>query len=75
MACSFQGPASASGNGLGSLSSKGASVGISAFLLERDTPGFSVGKKEDKLGMRGSDTAQLLMEDVRVPKDALIGEV
>lgn len=54
---------------------KGTSGGITAFLVERDTPGFSVGKKEDKLGMRASDTAQLLMEDVRVPKDAVLGEV
>jgi len=54
---------------------KGTSGGITAFLVERGTPGFSVGKKEDKLGMRGSDTAQLLMQDVRVPKDAVLGEV
>jgi alkylation response protein AidB-like acyl-CoA dehydrogenase len=54
---------------------KGVGGGISAFLVERDTPGFSVGKKEDKLGMRGSDTAQLLMEDVRVKKDALLGDL
>jgi len=54
--------------------SKGTSAGISAFLVERDTPGFSVGKKEDKLGMRGSDTAQLLMENVRVPAENLLGE-
>lgn len=54
---------------------KGTSGGITAFLVERDTPGFSVGKKEDKLGMRASDTAQLLMENVRVPKDAVLGEV
>ncbi|RKZ05628.1 acyl-CoA dehydrogenase [bacterium] len=54
---------------------KGTRGGITAFLVERDTPGFSVGKKEDKLGMRGSDTAQLLMEDVRVPKDAMLGDL
>jgi len=54
---------------------KGTRGGITAFLVERDTPGFSVGKKEDKLGMRASDTAQLLMENVRVPKDAVLGEV
>jgi alkylation response protein AidB-like acyl-CoA dehydrogenase len=54
---------------------KGPSGGITAFLVERDTPGFAVGKKEDKLGMRASDTAQLLMEDVRVPRDAVLGEV
>jgi len=54
---------------------KGTSGGITAFLVERDTPGFSVGKKEDKLGMRASDTAQLLMEDVRVPRENVLGEV
>jgi hypothetical protein len=54
---------------------KGTRGGITAFLVERDTPGFSVGKKEDKLGMRASDTAQLLMEDVRVPKESVLGEV
>lgn len=54
---------------------KGTSGGITAFLVERDTPGFAVGKKEDKLGMRGSDTAQLLMEDVRVPKENVLGNV
>ena len=54
---------------------KGTRGGITAFLVEKGTPGFSVGKKEDKLGMRASDTAQLLMEDVRVPKDAVLGEV
>jgi butyryl-CoA dehydrogenase len=55
--------------------SKGTRGGISAFLVERDTPGFSVGKKEDKLGMRASDTATLLMQDVRVPKQNLLGEL
>jgi alkylation response protein AidB-like acyl-CoA dehydrogenase len=54
---------------------KGTSGGITAFLVERDTPGFTVGKKEDKLGMRGSDTAQLLMEDVRIPKENVLGKV
>ena len=54
---------------------KGTRGGITAFLVERDTPGFSVGKKEDKLGMRASDTAQLLMEDVRIPKENVLGEV
>jgi alkylation response protein AidB-like acyl-CoA dehydrogenase len=49
--------------------------GITAFLVERDTPGFEVGKKEDKLGMRGSDTAQLLMTDVRVPQQNVLGTI
>ncbi len=49
--------------------------GITAFLVPRGTPGFEVGKKEDKMGMRGSDTAQLLMTDVRVPKENILGTV
>ena len=48
---------------------------ISAFILERGTPGFSVGKKENKLGMRSSDTATLIFEDVRVPEGQVIGTV
>lgn len=48
--------------------------GISAFIVPTDTPGFTVEAKETKLGMRSSDTAPLLLEDVRVPADALLGE-
>ena len=48
--------------------------GISAFILEKGMRGFSVGKKEDKLGMRASDTAALIFEDVQVPAGNLIGE-
>jgi alkylation response protein AidB-like acyl-CoA dehydrogenase len=48
--------------------------GITAFLVERDTPGFSVGKKEDKLGIRASSTCELLLEDCRVPKSSVLGE-
>ena len=44
--------------------------GITAFLVERDFPGFSVGKKEDKLGIRASSTCELILEDCRVPKAA-----
>jgi alkylation response protein AidB-like acyl-CoA dehydrogenase len=55
--------------------SKGTSGGITAFIVERGAKGFSVGKKEDKLGMRASDTAQLLLEDVRVPNDQVLGQV
>jgi len=40
--------------------------GISAFIVPRDTPGFSVGKKEDKLGIRASSTGNLIFEDVKV---------
>ena len=46
--------------------------GIAAFIVERDTPGLRVGKKEDKLGQRASDTAQIFLEDVRVPKENLL---
>jgi alkylation response protein AidB-like acyl-CoA dehydrogenase len=49
------------------------SKGISAFILERGSEGFSVGKKENKLGMRSSDTATLLFDNVRVPCENLIG--
>jgi alkylation response protein AidB-like acyl-CoA dehydrogenase len=48
--------------------------GISAFLVELENPGIRVGKKENKLGMRASDTCTLVMEDCRVPADALVGE-
>lgn len=54
--------------------SKGAK-GISAIIVEKDTPGFKVGQLEDKLGLRGSRTAQLFFEDCRVPKENLLGEV
>src|SRR5204862_188124 len=49
--------------------------GITAFLVERGCPGFSVGKKEDKLGIRASSTCELIMEDCRVPKANVLGEV
>jgi len=49
--------------------------GITAFLIERDTPGFSVGKKEDKLGIRASSTCELILEDCRLPQANVLGEV
>lgn len=49
--------------------------GITAFLVEREFPGFSVGKKEDKLGIRASSTCELILEDCRVPKSNVLGEV
>jgi alkylation response protein AidB-like acyl-CoA dehydrogenase len=49
--------------------------GITAFLVERDTPGFIVGKKEDKLGIRASSTCELLFEQCRVPASAVLGDV
>jgi len=48
--------------------------GISAFIVPSDAPGFSVGKLEDKLGIVGSSTTELVMEDCRIPKDHLLGE-
>jgi alkylation response protein AidB-like acyl-CoA dehydrogenase len=50
------------------------SHGISAFLVERGTLGFSIAKKENKLGMRASDTAQLVFDDCHIPDENLIGE-
>ncbi|HET6956525.1 MAG TPA: acyl-CoA dehydrogenase [Vicinamibacterales bacterium] len=49
--------------------------GITAFLVERGTAGFTVGKKEDKLGIRASSTCELLFEECRVPKANVLGEV
>ena len=49
--------------------------GITAFLLERDFPGFSVGRKEDKLGIRASSTCELILEDCPVPKSNVLGEI
>jgi alkylation response protein AidB-like acyl-CoA dehydrogenase len=49
--------------------------GITAFLVERGAPGFTVGKKEDKLGIRASSTCELLLEDCAVSKDNVLGEV
>jgi len=54
---------------------KGAKGGITAFLIERDSPGFTIGKKDKKMGLRGSYTAQLIFEDCIVPEDNVIGEV
>jgi butyryl-CoA dehydrogenase/short/branched chain acyl-CoA dehydrogenase len=49
--------------------------GITAFLIERDFPGFRVGKKEDKLGIRASSTCELILDDCAVPKENVLGEV
>ena len=49
--------------------------GITAFVVERDFPGFTVGKKEDKLGIRASSTCELILEDCRVPRANVLGEV
>jgi len=49
--------------------------GISAFILEKGTPGFRVGRKEHKMGFRASDTAQLIFEGARIPRENLLGEL
>jgi alkylation response protein AidB-like acyl-CoA dehydrogenase len=49
--------------------------GITAFLVERSTPGFAVGKKEDKLGIRASSTCELILDNCRVPKANVLGAV
>jgi butyryl-CoA dehydrogenase/short/branched chain acyl-CoA dehydrogenase len=49
--------------------------GITAFIIEKSFPGFTVGKKEDKLGIRASSTCELILEDCRVPKSNVLGEV
>jgi butyryl-CoA dehydrogenase/short/branched chain acyl-CoA dehydrogenase len=48
--------------------------GITCFLVDKDTPGFSVGRKEDKLGIRASSTCELILKDCRVPATAVLGE-
>jgi alkylation response protein AidB-like acyl-CoA dehydrogenase len=54
---------------------KGDSNGISAIVVERGTPGFSAGKKENKLGMRASETTEMIFDNCRVPKENLLGEI
>jgi alkylation response protein AidB-like acyl-CoA dehydrogenase len=51
------------------------SRGMTAFVVERGTPGFKAGKKENKLGMRASETAEIIFEDCRIPADQVLGEV
>ncbi len=51
------------------------SRGITAFVVERGTPGFKAGKKENKLGMRASETAEMIFEDCRIPEENVLGEV
>ncbi|WP_461486628.1 acyl-CoA dehydrogenase family protein [Pedobacter sp.] len=52
----------------------GSAKGISAIVVERGTPGFSAGKKENKLGMRASETTEMIFDNCRVPKENLLGE-
>jgi len=49
--------------------------GISAFIVDKDTPGFKVGQLEDKLGLRGSHTSELIFDNCRIPKENLLGEL
>jgi alkylation response protein AidB-like acyl-CoA dehydrogenase len=53
----------------------GDSHGMTAFVIEKGTEGFSAGRKEDKLGMRASETTELIFQDCRVHKDQILGEV
>ncbi len=53
---------------------KGDSKGISAIVVEKDTPGFTAGKKENKLGMRASETTEMIFDNCRVPKENLLGK-
>jgi alkylation response protein AidB-like acyl-CoA dehydrogenase len=54
---------------------KGDTHGMTAFIIEKGTPGFTAGKKENKLGMRASETACLFFDNCRVPKENVLGEV
>jgi hypothetical protein len=54
---------------------KGDSKGMSAFIIEKGTPGFSAGKKENKMGMRASETCELIFDNCRIPADSIIGSV
>ncbi len=54
---------------------RGDSHGMTAFIIEKGTPGFSPGRKENKLGMRGSETAELIFDNCRVPEENILGNV
>jgi butyryl-CoA dehydrogenase len=51
------------------------SKGLSAFIVEKDTPGFTIGTREDKLGLRASNTVELLFNDCKIPKENLVGKL
>ncbi len=55
--------------------SKGAGHGYTAFLVEKGTPGLSIGKHEDKMGIRCSQTSEVIFDNVRVPSSAIVGEI
>jgi len=54
---------------------KGDSHGMTAFVVERETEGFSAGKKERKLGMRASETTEMIFQDCKIPKENVLGEI
>ncbi|KAG9463789.1 hypothetical protein GDO78_021064 [Eleutherodactylus coqui] len=54
---------------------KPASRGITAFIVEKGTPGFSTAQKLDKLGMRGSNTSELVFEDCKIPEKNMLGHI
>ncbi len=54
---------------------KGARRNATAFVVERGTPGFSAGKKENKLGMRASETAEMIFDNCRIPKENILGKI
>jgi hypothetical protein len=54
---------------------KGDSHGMTAFVIEKGTPGFTSGKKEDKLGMRASETAELIFDNCKIPEGNILGSV
>ena len=56
------------------IGSEKSNRGLSAFLLTKGTPGFRIGRKEDKMGLRASDTVELLFDDCRIPKENLLGK-
>ncbi len=55
--------------------SKGTRGGISAFIMEKSDEGFSIGKTEDKMGICGSSTTELIFQNCKIPKDRLLGEI
>ncbi len=59
---------------LASTRKKAGIMGLSAFIVERDRPGVSIGKEEDKMGMRLSCTSEVIFDNVRIPKDHLLGK-
>src|SRR5690625_6778303 len=59
---------------LARTSKEGGTKGISAFIVEKDTPGLTIGKNEKKMGLRGSSTVELIFDQCIVPKQQIFGE-